>query len=78
MLNTNIKLSNHSREIQTWHTDASKRPWIVETGSVIPAGVRLTLVDVGLAARSGEALGTVAGERAGRVHANTVVLARGS
>lgn len=40
--------------------------------------MRLALVDVGLAARSGEALGAVARERSGRVDADAVVFAGGS
>ena len=40
--------------------------------------MRLALVDVGFAARSSKALGTVAGERTGRVDADAVVLARGT
>lgn len=40
--------------------------------------MRLALVHVGFAARSGKALGTVAGERTGRVDADAVVLARGT
>lgn len=40
--------------------------------------MRLALVHVGFAARSGKALGTVAGEGTGRVDADAVVLARGT
>lgn len=71
-----LKENNINKELRTWHTDASEGPWIVETGSVVLARVRLALVDVGLAPRSGESLGAVAGERARRVHAHSVVLAR--
>lgn len=39
--------------------------------------MRLALVDVGLAARAGEPLRAVAGERARSIHADAVVLARG-
>lgn len=62
----------------TWHTDTSEGARIVQTGTVVLTRVRLTLVDVGLTARTGEPLGAVAHERTRRVDADTVVFARRS
>lgn len=59
----------------TWHADAAESAWIIETTSLVLARMRLALVDVRLAARTGEALTAVAGERAGNVDADTVVFA---
>lgn len=60
----------------TWHADAAEGSRVVQTGAVVLARVTLALVDVGLAARTREALGAVAREAAGRVHADAVMLAR--
>lgn len=59
----------------TRHADTSEGARVVQTRAVVPAGVALALVDVGLAAGAGEANGTVAGEGAWRVDADAVVLA---
>lgn len=60
----------------TRHAHASESARVVQAGAIVPARVALTLVHVGLAARASEADRTVARERPGRVHADTVVLAR--
>lgn len=62
----------------TWHANAAKSARIVEAAALVLARMGLALVDVGLAARTGEALGTVAREGPGRVHADAVMLARGT
>lgn len=62
----------------TRHADAAEGSRVVETGAIVLTGMGFALVHVRFASRPRESLRTVAGERAGRVHANTVVLARGS
>jgi hypothetical protein len=62
----------------TRHTNASERSRIVQTGSVVVARMGFAFVHVGLASWSGEALGAVAGEAAGGVDADAVVLAGGT
>lgn len=63
---------------ETRHADAAEGSRVVETGAIVLTGMGFALVHVRFASRPRESLRTVAGERAGRVHANTVVLARGS
>lgn len=60
----------------TGHADATKRSRIVQTGTVILTRVGLALVHVRLASRSCESLRAVTSKGAGRIHANSVVLAR--
>lgn len=67
------------KKIVTWltrHTNATKSTGIVETAAVILAGMGLAFVDIGLTARSREALWAVAHKWAGRVDAQSVVLTR--
>lgn len=57
----------------TRHADTSEGARIIETRPIVPAGVTLALIDVGLTSRSGETHGAVASERSWRVHADAVV-----
>lgn len=59
----------------TRHADTSEGPRVVKAGSVVPAGVALAFVDVGLTPGAREPHGAVAGEGAGCVDADAVVLA---
>ena len=60
----------------TRHADASECSALIQAGTVILAGIRVAFVDVDFATRPGESAGAVAAERAGRVDAKAVVLAR--
>jgi hypothetical protein len=60
----------------TRHADTAEGARVVQAGAVILARVRLTLIHIGLTARSRETLRAVAGKRARRVHAVPIVLTR--
>jgi hypothetical protein len=74
----NAEVAKKRAHLLTRHADASEGARVVEARAVVPAGVGLALVHVGLAARPRESLRAVAREGARGVDADAVVLAGGS
>lgn len=75
---SSVTLERGKKSSLTRHADAAEGSRVVETGAIVLTGMGFALVHVRFASRPRESLRAVASERAGRVHANTIVLARGS
>lgn len=72
----NIDLALGARK--SWHAHTPESTRIIQAASVVMAGMRFALVHVRLTPRTSESLGTVAGKRSGRIHADSIVLTRRS